>query len=180
MSRSGFLTRLRNFGRNKKGVSAVEFALILPVFALLYFASIEVSFLMLVDRKVTHTASALGDLVARGTTVTKAELSDIFKASSALFQPYDGSKARMRVTSIKQENGKVEVVWSEAQNMSAYAKGASVTVPNGLLKNGESVVMSEVSYDYKSTLGYFLPSAKTLDETFYLRPRRVDVVNIMP
>lgn len=180
MSKSGFLTRLRNFGRNRNGVSAVEFALILPVFALLYFASIEVSFLMTVDRKVTRTASALGDLVARGTTITKGEVSDIFKASSALFQPYDGTKAKMRVTSIKQEKGKVEVVWSEAQNMAAYSPGDSVTVPSGLLKNGESVVMSEVSYEYKSTLGYFLPSAKVLDETFYLRPRRVDVVNIMP
>ena len=176
---NGFLTRLRSFGRNKKGVSAIEFALILPVFALLYFASIEVSFLMLVDRKVTHTASALGDLVARGTTITQSELDDIFSASSALFSPYDGSQAKMRVTSIKQENGKTEVVWSEARNMTAYAQGSSVTVPNGLLSNGESVVMSEVTYSYKSTLGYFLPDARTLSETFYLRPRRVEVVDLM-
>tara|TARA_B100000678_G_scaffold161909_1_gene135320 strand:+ start:18009 stop:18551 length:543 start_codon:yes stop_codon:yes gene_type:complete len=180
MSQTGFLTKLRRFARRRDGVSAVEFALILPVFALLYFASIEVSLLMLVDRKVTHTASALGDLVARGTTLTKSEVSDIFAASSAIFQPYDGSAAQMRVTSIKKEKGKVEVVWSEGQNMSAYAKGASVNVPNGLLENGESVVMSEVRFGYDSTLGYFLPATKTLGETFYLRPRRVDVVEIMP
>ncbi|MAK59790.1 MAG: pilus assembly protein [Ponticaulis sp.] len=172
------LAKLRRFGRNKKGVSAVEFALILPVFALLYFGSIEVSFLMMVDRKVTHTASALGDLVARGTTMTESEVTDIFKASSALFQPYNGANAKMRVTSVKRENGKTTVVWSRAQNMSAYGKGASVTVPTGLLSNGESVIMSEVTFDYNSTLGYFLPGTKTLDEKFYLRPRRVDVVNI--
>ena len=106
MSQTGFLTKLRRFARRRDGVSAVEFALILPVFALLYFASIEVSLLMLVDRKVTHTASALGDLVARGTTLTKSEVSDIFAASSAIFQPYDGSAAQMRVTSIKKEKGK--------------------------------------------------------------------------
>lgn len=178
MKSSGLLSKLRRFGRKKEGVSAVEFALVLPVFALLYFASIEVSFLMLVDRKVTHTASSLGDLVARGTTMTNSEVDDIFKASSALFQPYDGSAAHMRVTSIEKKNGKIQVVWSRAQNMSAYAKGASVSIPNGLLGNGESVIMSEVSYDYNSTLGFFLPGAKTLDEKFYLRPRRVDVVEI--
>ena len=41
MKSRGFLSRLRNFCRNRDGVSAVEFALILPVFATLYFGSIE-------------------------------------------------------------------------------------------------------------------------------------------
>lgn len=173
-----FLNHLRRFGRNKDGVSAVEFALILPVMALLYFGSIEVSFMMSVDRKVTQTASSLGDLVARGTTISNTELTDIFAASSALFEPYDGSKALMRVTSIKMKNGKSEVVWSRAQNMTPYGNGASVTVPDGLLSNGGSIVMAEVSYTYSSVLGYFLPDAQNLNEVFYLRPRRVDIVNI--
>lgn len=171
-------TRVSRFAGNRDGVSAVEFALILPVFALLFFGSIEVSFLMTVDRKVTQTASTLGDLVARGTTMTENEVNDIFAASSALFAPYDGSTAEMRVTSIQQENGKVEVAWSRAKNMTAYSPGTSVTVPNGLLSNGQSVIFAEVSYDYKSTLGFFLPTAKTLSEEFYLRPRRVDAVEV--
>ncbi|MFC6197963.1 TadE/TadG family type IV pilus assembly protein [Ponticaulis profundi] len=171
-----FTKAMRKFREDRSGVSAVEFALILPVFALLFFASIEVSFLMLVDRKVTQTASTLGDLVARATAVSNSDLDDIFHASNALFQPYDGSKARMRVTSVQQNGTKTEVLWSEAQNMTAYSKGASVTIPSGLLENGQSVVISEVSYDYDSTLGYFLPSTKVLDETFYLRPRRTETV----
>lgn len=178
MKRAGFMSRLGRFFKNRDGVSAVEFALILPVFATLYFGSIEVSFLMTVDRKVTHTASALGDLTARGTVLTRTEVGDIFAASRALFEPYDGSQAEMRVTSIQRNNGRNEVVWSESQNMTAYAEGSEVSVPNGLLQNGDSVIMAEVAYDYNSTLGYFLPSARRLDETFYLRPRRVDVVEL--
>ena len=173
-----FRNTLRKFRDDRKGVSAVEFAMILPVFALLYFGSIEVSFLMLVDRKVTHTASSLGDLVARGTTMTTAELEDIFDVSQALFSPYDGTTAEMRVTSIMSVDGNTEVVWSRAQNMSAYATGASVSIPDGLISDGQSVIMAEVSFDYNSTLGYFLPSTRTMDEVFYLRPRRVDVVNM--
>ena len=172
-SRSG-----RRFFRDRSGVAAVEFAMILPVFALLFFGSIEVSFLLTVDRKVTNTASTLGDLVARGTTISKSELSDIFAASSAVFSPYDGSKAQMRVTSIQMVGGKTTVLWSEAQNMSAYGKGATVTVPTGLLQDGESVIFSEVSFNYQSTLGYFLPSAQNLEESFYLRPRRVEKVEL--
>lgn len=178
MKYSGILMRMRNFLRDRRGVSAVEFAMILPVFALLYFGSIEVSFLMTVDRKVTHTASALGDLVARGTTMTRTEVNDIFAASRALFEPYDGTQAQMRVTSVIRDQGSYKVVWSEAQNMAAYGEGATVTIPNGLINNGESIIMAEVNYSYNSTLGYFLPDTRSMDETFYLRPRRVDVVEM--
>lgn len=176
--RPPFLKTLSRVAKDKSGVSAVEFALILPVFALLFFGSIEVSFLMTVDRKVTQTASTLGDLVARGTTLTESEMNDIFAASTALFAPYDGSAAEMRVTSITQKNGKAEVSWSRARNMTAYTKGASLSVPYGLLTDGQSIVFAEVGYDYKSTLGYFLPNAQHLSEEFYLRPRRVEAVGI--
>lgn len=170
--------RARRFSKDRSGVSAIEFALILPVFAVLFFGSIEVSFLLTVDRKVTQTASTLGDLVARGTTISKTEMNDIFAASSAIFAPYDGSTAKMRVTSIEQKNGKVKVVWSRAKNMSPYSDGQSMTIPNGLLSNGQTVIFAEVNYDYNSTLGFFLPSTQKMDESFYLRPRRVDAVEV--
>ena len=82
----------------------------------------------------------------------------------------------MRVTSVEMVKGSAKVLWSKAQNIPAYAKDTVITVPSGLMQNGDSIVMAEVSYDYDSTLGYFLPSAKTLDEVFYLRPRRTDKV----
>lgn len=170
--------RMRRFSKDRSGVSAVEFALILPVFAVLFFGSVEVSFLLTVDRKVTQTASTLGDLVARGTSISSDEMNDIFAASSAIFAPYNGATAQMRVTSIEQKNGNVKVVWSRAKNMSPYSEGQSLTVPNGLLSNGQTVIFAEVNYDYNSTLGFFLPSTQKMDESFYLRPRRVDAVEV--
>lgn len=175
---SYFKTLTQKYSDDKSGVSAVEFALILPVFALLFFGSVELSFLMTVDRKVTQTASALGDLTARGTVMTEAEVDDIFSASSAIFSPYNGATAEMRVTSITQDAGTVEVAWSRAKNMSAYSPGDTVTVPTGLLSDGQSIIFAEVSYDYDSTLGFFLQKSQTLSEEFYLRPRRVTSVEI--
>lgn len=178
MFRTNFLKPIKRFIDDRRGVSAVEFALILPAFAILFFASTEISFLLTVDRKVTQTASSLGDLTARGTTMTEPEVDDIFAASSAIFAPYNGSTARMRITSIQQKDGTTTVAWSRAKNMTAYADDAPITVPTGLLSDDQTVIFAEVSYDYKSTLGFFLKSAQTLDESFYLRPRRVDAVEI--
>ncbi|WP_084420970.1 TadE/TadG family type IV pilus assembly protein [Henriciella litoralis] len=168
--------KARLLRKANRGVSAIEFALIAPVMILIYFACIELSFMMVLDRKVTSSASALGDLVARASTVTDDDLSDIFEASRMIFQPNPIGDARLRVTSIYDDGGTVRVAWSDAMNMSAYSDGQTIEVPDGLIPSGGSVILSEVEYDYESTLGYFFTTNKTLRDKFYLRPRRTDFV----
>src|SRR5579871_1572756 len=72
------LALLRRFSHAKGGLAAIEFALILPFMALLYFGSIEVSLLISADRKVSQTASSLADLVARVDTINPSGVSDVF------------------------------------------------------------------------------------------------------
>jgi Flp pilus assembly protein TadG len=180
MAKTPFLTRLRNrlsgYSRDNSGVSAVEFALIAPVMIAIYFAATEISFVMIVDRKVSHTASVVGDLVAQDTDITNAEMNEILQAGRVIFEPYDGMAARIRVTSIRDNGGNPEVVWSDARNTTIRAPGSTVVVPAGVLPAGGSVIMTEVSFDYDSALGNFLDSAVTLEDTFYLRPRRANFV----
>jgi Flp pilus assembly protein TadG len=88
MSVTGFLSALnprtkwrgmRGLRYNEAGVSAVEFALIAPVMVLIYLGCIELSFLMRVDRRVTSTSAALGDLTARLSSVTDADMNEIVR-----------------------------------------------------------------------------------------------------
>ena len=51
-------------------------------------------------------------------------------------------------------------------------------VPDGLIANGESLVMTEVTYDYDSPVDYMLPGVTTFSHTYYLRPRVSDVVTL--
>jgi hypothetical protein len=50
-----------------------------------------------------------------------------------------------------------------------------MTVPV-TLNAGDSVVLSESSYQYTSVLHYVLPNTLTYNEHYYLRPRRSDKV----
>ena len=161
---------------NEDGISAIEFALIAPVMVLIYFAVIELSFMMQVDRKVTTSTSTLGDLVARATIVTDDDLDDIFQATRMIMQPYALANSRMRVSSLTEEDGSVTVDWSDDLNWTELVVGATVVVPANLVPEGGSVILAEVEYDYTSALGYFIQSEKTLTDTFYLRPRSVESV----
>jgi Flp pilus assembly protein TadG len=159
---------------NEKGISAVEFALIAPLMVLIYFGCIELSLLMRVDRRVTTTASSLGDLTARLVTVSDADMQELFNAASVTMQPYSADTARMRITSvIDNGDGQTRVDWSDGHNIPPYTKGALITVPAGLVPNPGSVIVAEVEFEYESTLGVVLDGSQTLKDVFYLRPRRV-------
>lgn len=170
------LSCLGRFRRDGRGVAAIEFALILPFMAILYFGAIEVSLLISADRKVTETASALADLVARTDTITAAEMTNVFDASRALFQPYDVSTVQMRVTSLVEKNGAAKVDWSKGRNMAARNAGDTVAVEPGVLPTSGSVIMAEITYNYQTVLGFFLKDGLVLHETFFLRPRMSDTV----
>ena len=168
-----FLGRFRN---DHRGVAAIEFALILPFLAILYFGAIEVSLLISADRKVTETASVLADLVSRTATINAADMSNVFDASRALFEPYDVSTVQMRVTSLIEKNGVAQVDWSKGRNAVPRIVGDAVTLDAGVLPTNGSVIMAEITYNYRSVLGFFLKDGMVLHETFYLRPRASDTV----
>ena len=159
--------------RDRRGVSAVEFALLAPVMIVILFGSVETSLLLTADRKVTQTASSVADLVAQDDIITVDEMTDIFTASTAILEPYDTAPLQMRVSSVSMAaDNSISVDWSEGKNMTPRAPGSSVSMPSGLLQPNTSIVMAEVSYAYVSSIGAFLKTPITLNDTFYLRPRR--------
>lgn len=162
---------------NEKGVSAVEFALIAPVMVLIYFGCIELSLLMQADRRVTSTASSLGDLTARLVTVTDADMQDLYNAATVLMAPYPAGSARMRITSVVDSgDGQTRVDWSDGFNMTPYANNTVITIPAGLVASPGSVIVAEVEFDYESSVGMVLDASRTVKDTFYLRPRRVSSI----
>ena len=169
--------KIRTFSRSESGISAVEFALIAPLMAIIYFGCIELSLMMTLDRKVTGAAAALGDLTSRSTSVTNDELTDIIEATRMVMQPNDMTGARIRISSLYDDSGQVKVAWSDACNLSAYSVDDVMTIPANLIPTDGTIIMAEIEYDFVSEIGYFFSSAKTLSDTFYLRPRRVDSID---
>ncbi|MHA7857582.1 MAG: TadE/TadG family type IV pilus assembly protein [Henriciella sp.] len=170
------LSRKRSLAKSEDGISAVEFALIAPLMAIIYFGCIELSIMMTLDRKVTGATAALGDLTSRASSVNNDELADIIEASRMVMQPNDMTGARIRITSLYEDDGDAKVAWSDGCNLSAYSVDQQITIPANLIPEDGTLIMAEIEYDYNSNIGYFFSSAKELSDTFYLRPRRVDEI----
>ena len=81
----------RRFGRlasDERGVSAVEFALLLPLMLTLYLGTVEVSQGIAADRKVTLTARTVADLVAQVSSINNTDMTNSLNAAAAVIAPY--------------------------------------------------------------------------------------------
>lgn len=172
------LTRFMPLGcqhlwRANSGVSAVEFALIVPLMITLFIGAVEFGHALTIDRRVTAIASATGDLAAQVDEVDDNAVQDIFRASSEIIKPYGNATLSIVLTSVVADsNGNTTVDWSEAHNGSARADGSSVSLPAGIVQPDQCIVMAEVRYDYAPNVGKFLTGGIPMQETFYLKPRR--------
>lgn len=169
---------LRKLARDRRGVSAVEFALIAPAMVASYFGMAEITQALLAERKAAHAASAIGDLVSQSSSVSSSDITDIFEIASTIMKPYSTTTLKMRVSSLTGDSsGTPKVDWSSGSGLTALTTGATVTgVPTGVIAAGQSVVMSEVTYSYDSPVDLMMPNAVTFTRKFYLRPRKSDKV----
>lgn len=171
----GLLSRLR---RDKRGVSAVEFALIAPALIAFYFGLAEFTQAMMAERRASHVAAAMGDLVAQSTQISSATISDIFTIGATIMSPFPTSTLKMRISSVTANSTGTanKVDWSSGSGMTALTTGSTVTLPSGLVSASQSVIMSEVTYTYDSPVDKFIPTPIVFTKKFYLRPRKSDQV----
>jgi Flp pilus assembly protein TadG len=170
----------RTFARDRRGVAAVEFAIVAPLMVFCYLGVAVLASALLVQRKAAHVASSLADLVAQEATTSPSELSDICTVSNTIMQPYSASSSvlLMRVSSIQEDgNGIVTVGWSyNCQGMTALTKGSAYTGPaTAYLSLNQSVIVAEATYTYTSPLGTtnisWLPGTYAFTNKYYLQPR---------
>jgi Flp pilus assembly protein TadG len=160
------------FARDERGVSAVEFAMLLPLMVMLYLGGQEVSTGIAVDRKVTLTARTVADLVSRVSSINNADMTNVLNASSAILAPYSASNALVRVSLVTIDaNSKATITWSDALNGAARAVGSTVTLPSGLLVPNSTLVWGETFYSYTPTIGYVISGTMTLSDQVYMAPR---------
>lgn len=162
---------LRRLLRDEGGISAVEFAMLAPVLIAFYLGLSEFCQGYMAQKRMGHASAMVADLVAQEETVTAAAVDDIFDIGGLIMKPFPVAPLQQRVSSIMQTNGVARVVWSRGDGMTPRTVGSTVSLPADLITDGESVIMSEATYDYDSPADYLMPAVTQFSHSYYLRPR---------
>ena len=165
---------IRRLIADRRGVATVEFALVLPVILAAQFALGEFMQAYQAQRRVSHVAAAMADITAQNRTVSDAELDEIMEAGLTIIRPFPTDGLGRRISSLSANStGAVTVHWSLNRG---YPSGTPPSVPAGYLAPGESVVVTDVAYDYRPDFGLFLAGGFRFERHAYVRPRLSDRV----
>jgi Flp pilus assembly protein TadG len=172
-NRAALRRLVRGVVGDRRGVAAVEFAMILPALLAIYFGVVEVAQGVMADRKVTQLNRALADLTAQSVTLGTTDVTNIFDAALSVMTPYSPSRARMMIASVVIDAGGIaRVCWSDQRNSTALSRGATVTLPADLRVPNSSLIMARASYDFEPVVGYLITGTIRIGDTpIYMRPR---------
>ena len=175
-SRKGILLTIRRFVRERRAVSAVEFALLVPIMVTLFLGGTEITQGITIKRKTTIATRTIGDLVAQDTSITNGEMATILAATSSVLAPFSAANLKMVISSVAIDaNNIATVVWSDAgSGATARVVGTPVTLPTGLNAfPNTTLIWAEAEYTYTPTIGYTITGSLALKDKVYLRPRLV-------
>jgi Flp pilus assembly protein TadG len=169
------------FVRERRGLAAVEFALLLPVLLTLYLGSYEVTTGLSIQRKVSLTAHALADLSSQFTSISDSDMSNILNAASDIIAPYASASLQVVVSELSvNAQGQASVVWSDTLNGTALTPGQSVTIPSSLAVPNTYLMFGQASYNYNPTYGYVVTGPLTLSDQIYMAPRQSNSIARTP
>lgn len=171
------MMRFRLFSRlagDDRGIAAVEFAMLAPVLIGFYLGMAEFCQGFMAQKRMGHVSAMVADLVAQEDEVAIANLDDIFAIGGLIMKPFSTATLKQRVSSVTLTAGIAKVDWSRGHSMTARAKDEVMTLPADLISEGQSIIVSEATYDYDSPVDYLMPSITRFSHTYYLRPRTTD------
>jgi Flp pilus assembly protein TadG len=165
--------RFCRFSDDEQGVSAIEFAMVLPLMVTLYLGGVEISQAVSADRKITLVTRTIADLVSQSATISNADMTNILNASSAVAAPLSAENLQVRVASvIFGAGGAMTIDWSyPSPNWSAPTMADITNIPDSLKVEGTSLIWAEAQYNYTPAIGYVLTGTRPLTDKIFMRPR---------
>jgi Flp pilus assembly protein TadG len=164
--------------RDRSGVAATEFAMIVPIMLVLFFGVVEFTNGIAAYRDVSLMAHTNSDLTSQSKSVQDSDLTNFFAASTGVLYPYATSPndphLRMSIVELwVNPSLQARVQWAvNSDGSTAPTPGTVVTIPASLQVANTYVIYSSVTYVYVPTIGYVMNSAGVLLNDFaYTRPR---------
>ena len=139
--------------RDRSGVTAIEFAIILPVMITILLGAAQ--FAETVQTRLADETAAyeIADLVSRCRTVAASDLTDAFAAASLIINARKakptGYSYYVASVSFNASTGAPALDWRSDSGSPLTSSGAILTKATGQRAAGESVIVAAVDYSYQ-------------------------------
>ncbi|SDH69179.1 TadE/TadG family type IV pilus assembly protein [Roseospirillum parvum] len=171
------LARLAGLPADRRGMAAVEFAMIVPIMVVLFAGVVEITNFVMLDKKMIAATQSAADLVAQADELTSAELSDILTAARLVMAPFPGDNVALGVASVRfDDDGDAYEDWSDGINGGDVPASASLAA--GMGAANESVIIARMTYAYTPIFGQLIMSPTQLEEFSYTRPRTAAFIEL--
>ena len=177
--------------QDRRGIAAIEFALIVPILLVMYFVTMEASQAIETNKKVSRIGNMVADLVTQQQSVVAADLDAIMKIGTSTLQPYNRSTPAIIVTGIQMSSDaipKANVAWSRKLENGTFGSGITtgteIAIPPALAIAGTFLVKVDSNLGYKPLIVWATGGQQALGltdalnniamgESYLLRPRTV-------
>ncbi len=173
--------RISSFSKNRSGMAAAEFALILPILLLLFFGVVEGSDALSKTRRVTLAANTLADLASQETELLESSVDSLFVGVEEIIN-VGGASLDVRLVSVILEDSDGDgtpdapvVHWSyDNSGGEPYSPGSAYSsLPNpALLSADTAIIIAEVNFPYTSPFTHQFISTINIDRIATRWPRR--------
>ena len=175
---------LRRLRRDKRGVSAIEFAILLPMLVMFLIGSIEVTFKIWSTQKAEKLAVTLSDVIAQSQTVTSNDLAQLTGAVDKIMEPFafgpDAGKVIITSVYVPQDSTIAKVNWQCAfppsgafvAASSLGEAGENAQLPSDFtMAPRDNVIVAEVFYKYEPIAKGMLFDETTVYRRAMFKPR---------
>jgi hypothetical protein len=176
---------LKSYLNAQSGVAAIEFAFILPVMMILYLGMMDLTTLVVNNRKVTTVASAVADLISQNRTkVLKAQVDDYMLVANLIVNPMPADGVTVKVYGYRNSGGVPTKIWETSNGSGPGCSSAPSTTGYGnLMTAGNDLVVAQACMTYVPWVATFLgdeiigSSFFNVEQAVVVRPRSTFVLD---
>lgn len=167
MNKHSILSNLIRFLQDRKGVAAVEFAMIAPMLLILYLGATDLTQGLAIDRKLGQFATAVSDQMAREQAITENSVQSVIGVGRAIMLPFAFGETKLRLTVVEVKNGAASVKCSTHYNWTQEAVGGDVyplSSEMARMAEGQHVIIATAAYEFTPLLGYVIKGVLDLEQ----------------
>lgn len=182
---------------DQKGIAAIEFALVAPLFAILLLGCVDAAYYLIAHQKISRSAYTVSNLMTQmDEGLSESQVSDMMLALDQVSRPFDVSDSGVAtVTAVIGEGtdgsspDNYKISWKRCyganSSTSSYGNvGDTISLASGdipddmIVSTAQILVITEVEYDFEPIFG-FIPFTDTIKYSSFFRPRRGAIENIV-